>query len=158
MECANCNGVLGRKMCGFYEEKEYICCSSACCSAKKKEIARLNCNQLLTNTNIVISKHQEYTTNFETRIAQLTDTDKSFNDLQAMINFSKGIVKMLQFTKIIIISIRDKKGTYPALKEKYSEFMDDFMTHQPTSKGACFVAEMMKEFYEKFEHYYDILK
>ena len=112
----------------------------------------------MTKSNILIAEYQGHTKRFETCSVRFTDTDESYKELQKNINFCKGFVKMLQFSKIILISIRDKKGTYPALKIKFSEFMDEFMSQQPTSDAVCFVADTMKDYYGCFENYYDILK
>jgi len=67
-------------------------------------------------------------------------------------------LKITKFSIIIGISLRDKKGTYPQLKTKYSETLDDYMALIDTSGELCDEAESMKQQYENWELIYSILK
>jgi hypothetical protein len=140
MKCANCNCILGRDIFGFHHDEEYECCSEMCCSTKQREVVLHSCN-----TCILRFKHQ---------IAHL-QTQRPEDEGYKV--FNKHLIKMCHFINLILVSIRDKKGTYPTLKLKYSEFMDDLMTQQHTSDKVCEVAEIMKYTYSCFELYYTIL-
>lgn len=70
----------------------------------------------------------------------------------------KLALQINKITLIICMSIRDKKGTYPQLKSKYCEMLEDFMETINTSGKLCEVAKEMKENYEWFESVYNILK
>ena len=81
-----------------------------------------------------------------------------YDELLQFVLYEQQHIKMLRYIIIILASIRDKKGTYPALKLKYSEFMDEFMSQQPKSDKMCESAEVMKFTYKQFEVFYSILK
>ena len=67
-------------------------------------------------------------------------------------------LKIIKLSIIIGISIRDKKGTYPQLKSKYSETLDDYMALIDTSGELFNDAEGFKKQYEGYELIYSILK
>jgi hypothetical protein len=67
-------------------------------------------------------------------------------------------LKIVKFSIIIGMSLRDKKGTYPQLKPKYSETIEDYMALLDTSGDLCEFANIMKRQYDAYELIYSILK
>lgn len=78
--------------------------------------------------------------------------------LKKEVELCKMALKITKFSIIIGISLRDKKGTYPQLKSKYSETLEDYMTLIDTSAELCNEAESMKQQYEIWELIYSVLK
>jgi hypothetical protein len=160
MECANCNCILGREGCEFrFNKKVYICCSKSCRIAKKKEFVQIECNSHINGYKNDIVEIRKDMQDLESKLnifeSEMNDDEqKIYDEIQ---QFDKQKIKMFQFLIIILVSLRDRKGTYPVLKLKYSEFMDEFMSQQSTSKNLCEIADVMKSTYIVFEKYYEIL-
>jgi len=161
MNCANCDCFLGRDIFGIdIGIKEYHCCSKSCQKAKMKEIAELECNKYINLIKESIEKAKEDMGFCEDNL-ELFDVLKQedkYKETQEIIYHTKKKLKLYQFSIIILISIRDRKGTYPLLKIKYSEFIDDFMNEQATSDRVCDIATFMTSSYKKYEMLYNILK
>jgi hypothetical protein len=161
MNCANCDCLLGRDIFGIdIGIKEYHCCSKSCQKAKMKEIAELECNKYINLLKEDIEKTKQEIEWGEDNL-ELFDELKQEDEYkrgQEIIYHAKKKLKLYQFSMIILISIRDRKGTYPLLKIKYSEFIDDFMSEQATSDRVCEIATFMTSSYKKYEMVYNILK
>jgi len=158
MECNNCYCAIGN---GRF-------CSQACRMAKTRETARL---ELTRNINLLLERKEAN----EDDLEEAEHKSKCFDDFMASYSnskvyaeksaeFKKEIkkcqleLKITKFSIIIGISLRDKKGTYPQLKSKYSETLDDYMSLIDTSGELCMEAESMKQQYENWELIYSILK
>lgn len=163
MECANCNCIVDIETiegCGFrFKQKVYICCSESCLIAKKKEVVQLDCSSLINEYKNEIVELRKIQQDLESSLnthGELNDDEQEICD--EIQQFDKQHIKMRQFLIIILVSLRDRKGTYPVLKQKYSEFMDEFMSQQSTSDNLCEIADIMKNTYIIFEKYYELLK
>jgi len=159
MECANCycSVIHGRF------------CTIACRIAKNKETARLD---LTSNINALLEKKKEqedYLDQAEEEARDFTDCrhhydydDEEFEVEHARLKKEaekcKLELKITKFSIIIGISIRDKKGTYPQLKSRYSEVLEDYMSLLTKSGELCEIADLMKGQYESYEFLYNILK
>jgi hypothetical protein len=151
MECKNCNCSINH---GNF-------CSKACHLAKIKEDSRLN---LTSNINALLEAKGTQ----EGMLEQLEVANECHDDhMKFYGSTSKAVkygaelkkevkqcrleLKIIKLSIIIGISIRDKKGTYPQLKSKYSETINDYLSVLDTSGELCEVAEGMKHTYESFE-------
>jgi len=143
-------------------------CSELCFHAKTKELAR---DSLTSNINEFMESKKEQ----EEELAEAEHKSKCFDEFMASYSASKVYaersaefkkeiekckleLKIMKLSIIICISIRDKKGTYPQLKPKYNETLDDYMALMNTTGELCEVADGMKRSYESFELLYSVLK
>jgi hypothetical protein len=168
-ECNNCYCLITHSP---VECRNGLFCSELCYNAKKKEYSRLS---LTSNINEFMESKKES----ESELAKAEHKSKCFDELMASttmlsklhefchessaelkkdIEKCKLELKIMKLSIIICISIRDKKGTYPQLKPKYSETLVEYMALMDTSGELCEVADGMKRSYESFELLYDILK
>jgi hypothetical protein len=136
--------------------------------AKTRETARIE----LTRINNLLLEDKKVC---EDALEEAEHVSKSFDEFMASYltsklyaeksaEYKKDIkkgqlaLKITKFSIIIGISLRDKKGTYPQLKPKYSETIDDYMAMLDTSGELCDFAEDIKQQYNRFELIYSILK
>ena len=161
MECKNCYCSINH---GRF-------CSNACRMAKFKEDVRLS---LTKNINALLeAKDLE-----EADLKEAEHESKCFHDEMASYlkvcaedevyeisaKYKKEIercrlqLKITKFSIIIGISLRDKKGTYPQLKPKYNETLDEHMASIDTSEELCKFADDAKKQYELYEFMYSVLK
>jgi hypothetical protein len=136
--------------------------------AKTRETARL---ELTKNINELLERKEEN----EGELEEAEHKSKCFDDFMASYSTSKVYaersaefkkeikkcqlaLKITKFSIIIGMSLRDKKGTYPQLKSKYSETLDDYMTLLDTSGELFDAAECLKQQYENWELIYSVLK
>ena len=173
MECSNCNCSLTTYDYSFEcDSKVYVNCSKSCNLAKIKELMLLQCN---SNINSI----KRASLNLEDKIKSLEDTimsvkkemeDIELSDntkeeyemqiarLQKMVDGKKRVLKLFRLSIIILVSIREKKGTYQVLKQKYSSLCDNFMMFIETDGDLCWFAGSMKRNHESPELFYNILK
>jgi hypothetical protein len=65
--------------------------------------------------------------------------------------------KLLQFIRILLISIRDKKNTYLDLKQKFALFLVDMMEKEETSKDLLLVAKIAKTQMHNLDMFHNIM-
>ena len=172
MECSNCNCSLTSYNYSFEcDSKVYVHCSESCSLAKEKELMVLQCNSNINNIKRASLNLEDKIKSLEDTIMsvkmemegiELSDNIKEYEiqiaRLQKMVDGKKRVLKLFRLSIIILVSIRDKKGTYQVLKQKYSSLCDDFMVLIETDADLCHFAGFMKRNYESHELLYEILK
>jgi hypothetical protein len=155
MECRNCYCSINHGQFGQF-------CSNACGNAWAIQDAQIvltkNIKALLAEKEIYENQRVEMES-IEKEVLKSKQGRKLFeNDMKKQLKQSRLELKITKCAIIICLSIRDKKGTYPQLKTKFCELLDEFMETLETSGELCEVAEVMKQNYEWFETLYSVLK
>jgi hypothetical protein len=152
MECKNC----------FCSINHGQFCSNPCRHAWAIQDAQL---ELTKNINKLLAEKERQESeivvleSIEKEVLKTKQGRKLFkNDMKKQLEQNRLALKITKFAIIICLSIRDKKGTYPQFKTKYSEMCDEFMETLDTSGELCKVAKDMKQNYEWFESLYSVLK
>ena len=105
------------------------CCSKACYIAKQKEWVMLECTKLLNSNKDMLEKYPD-----------CVGTER----------------KLLQFIRILLISIRDKK-TYLDLKQKFALFLVDMMEKEETSKDLLLVAKIAQTQMHNLDMFHNLM-
>ena len=128
------------------------CCSQECCDKKQKEYALTSlereiqkCKSQIMNDGQVMTLIQQ---NKNTQVSK-----KTAKRIEQQILFNK----IFKLELIILMSIRDKKGTYPAFKEKFALLHDELVSKTTTRDLAEVVSGYMKLEAERHEAYYETL-
>jgi hypothetical protein len=135
MRCSFCDCKLSNGLVHF--NNKWQCCSEACYNAKSKEHCVLECNRLINQLK--------------------KDIETLHADGDEIHEYDVKGLKLFKFILICCVSVRDKKGTYPALKAKTQDFIVDFMDSVTKDSYLLGLATFAKKIFELLDEAHHIL-